>query len=369
MALDIPGGSCCHMDREPRDITSAPAFLCIWIAHGVLTGSECAIVVDRFTDSREHTMGHPFFSRPRLQLIITITLLLFLLVGCGLSGKGKEPHNLQLYDYRDTKRLVRLLADAALVLAAEGEEGFAQFRQDRARWTYEDAYLYAYDVTGRCVFHGGMPELEGKELMDVEDTEGRKSLRMAFAAVNDRDNPHGWVHYWWNIPNRLYPVWKSSCHSLVTFPNGKTVLLGAGMANLPQERAFVKIIVDGAARQLAEEGAAALDDIRDPLSKYDLPGASIFVVSEKGDTLIAPAFRFGASRNILDYEDDAGHTPLREAILRLQEATETWVVILARNPQSMSLTKKGLYVRKIAMDGERIYVGATADLPKPSWMK
>ncbi|MDY6837424.1 MAG: cache domain-containing protein [Thermodesulfobacteriota bacterium] len=325
--------------------------------------------MDRVTDPPEHAMERSFFSLARPQLIITITLLLFLLVGCRLSGQGKEPDNLQLYDYRDTKRLVRLLADAALVLAEEGKEGFAQFRRDRERWTYEDAYLYAYDVTGRCVFHGGMPELEGKELMDVEDAQGRKSLRMAFAAVQDPDNPHGWVHYWWNIPNRLYPVWKSSCHRLVTFPDGKTLLLGAGMANLAQERAFVKIIVDGAARQLAEEGAGALDDIKDPLSKYNLPGASIFVVSERGDTLMAPAFRFSASRNILDYEDDAGHTPLREAIVRLQGATETWVVILARNPQSMSLTKKGLYVRKIAMDGERIYVGATADLPKPSWMK
>jgi hypothetical protein len=325
--------------------------------------------MERFTDSPEHAMGHSFLSLPRPQLMITTALLLCLLVSCRMSNQGKQPDNLHLYDYRDTKRLVRLLSNAAALLAVQGEKGFDHFRRDRERWTYQDAYLYAYDVTGRCVFHGGMPELEGKELMDVEDAEGRKSLRMAFAAVNDPDNPHGWVHYWWNIPNRLYPVWKSSCHRLVTLPEGKTILLGAGMANLPQEREFVKIIVDGAARQLTEQGASALDDIRDPLSKYDLPGASIFVVSERGDTLIAPAFRFSASRNILDYEDDAGHTPLREAILRLQGETETWVVILARNPQSMSLTKKGLYVRRIAMGGERIYVGATADLPKPSWMK
>ncbi|MDY6953436.1 MAG: hypothetical protein SWE60_18145, partial [Thermodesulfobacteriota bacterium] len=122
------------------------AFLCIWIAHGVLTGSECAIVMDCVTDLPEHAMERSFFSRPRLQLIITITLLLFLLVGCRLSGQGKEPDNLQLYDYRDTKRLVRLLSDAAALLAVEGEKGFDRFRQDRARWTYEDAYLYAYDV-------------------------------------------------------------------------------------------------------------------------------------------------------------------------------------------------------------------------------
>ena len=290
-------------------------------------------------------------------------------MSCGPSDQGKQSDNLRLYDYRDTKRLVRLLTDAAAVLADEGEEGFARFRREPDRWTFGDAYLYAYDMTGKCVFHGGMPELEGKQLMDVRDAEGRKSLLLAFDAVRDPDNPHGWVHYWWNLPNRLYPVWKSSCHTLVTLPDGKTVLLGCGMANLPQERQFVKTIVDGAARQLAAQGTAALKEISDPLSKYSLPGSSIFVISAKGDTLLAPAFRFKGSRNILDYQDDAGHAPLREAIQRLQAASATWVVILARNPQSMSLTKKGLYVRKVTRDNEILYVGATSDLPKPSWMK
>ena len=325
--------------------------------------------MDRLLTSPGKAMGRLFRVQCRPQLLITAVLLLCLLAGCRLFNQGSQADNLQLYDYRDTKRLVRLLGEAAALLAEQGESGFAEFRRHPERWTYQDAYLYAYDMGGRCVFHGGMPELEGKELMNVEDAEGRKSLRQAFAAVQDPDNPDGWVHYWWNLPYRLYPVRKSSCHRLVTLPNGNKILLGIGMADLPQERQFVKIIVDGAARQLAAQGAAALDDIKDPLSKYSLPGASIFVVSENGDTLIAPAFRFNVSRNILDYQDDAGHTPLREAISRLGRETATWVVVLARSPQSMSLTKKGLYVRKVVMDGKTVYVGATADLPKPSWMK
>lgn len=309
------------------------------------------------------------FTLPRVQLLVSISMLLCLLLGCRLTRSGQDPNNLYLYDYRDTKRLITILHNAAEILATEGEKGFARFRQEQEKWSYLDAYLYAYDKTGKCIFHGGMPELEGRQLMDVEDAQGRKSLRMAFAAVQDPDNPHGWVHYWWNIPNRLYPVWKSSCHTLVTLPDGNSILLGIGMANLPQERQFVKTIVDGAARRLAEQGSIALDEIRDPLSKYNLQGTSIFVIAENGDTLIAPAFRLSGSRNILDYEDDAGHKPLREAIGHLQKEDRTWVVILAHNSQSMSLSKKGLYVRKVAMAGDTLYVGATADLPKPSWMK
>lgn len=314
-------------------------------------------------------MANPAAAHPAPRAFI-LALLLLWLGGCRGSGEAGNQANQQLYDYRDTRNVVALLQQAGTRLAAEGDAAFSRFRHEPREWTYRDAYLYAYDLEGRCLFHGGMPELEGQNLLEVEDAEGHKSLQLALAAARDPDNPHGWVHYWWNIPNRLYPVWKSSCHTLVSLPDGRTILLGIGLANLPREREFVKIIVDGAARRLAGAGLAALPELRDPLSKYNLPGASLFVVAADGDTLIAPAFRFGGARNILDYQDDAGHTPLREAILRLQgESDSTWVVILARDPQSMSPAKKGLYVRRVALPGQSLYVGATADLPKPSWMK
>ena len=304
--------------------------------------------------------------------------LLFLLLYAGaylalFSACDSAPNNTQhlheLYDYRDTRKIVCILLDAEKQLSEKGPSAFNSFHKNKNRWYYKDAYLYVYATNGTCLFHGGIPELEGQQLHDIVDAEGRELLSMVHAAALDPENPHGWVHYYWNIPNRLYPVWKSSCHRVVTLPDGEQVLLGIGLAKLPQERDFVKFAVDSAVRLLKKKGSAALEALQDPLSMYNLPGSPIFIVTEKGDTIIAPTFRTGYSRNILDYEDDAGHTPLKDAIDRLQDTDHTWVVLLVHNPLSMNLQKMGLYMRKAKMGEQVVYVGAPSELPKPSWMK
>jgi len=141
------------------------------------------------------------------------------------------------------------------------------------------------------------------------------------------------------------------------------------MANLPSERVFIKVMVDGAARILTERGKAGLKKLRDPLSCYNLPGSTtLFVVTGEGETLIAPAFQMNQPVNIIDYQDAAGHTPLREAFKRLKNSDYTWVILLAHSPDSMNMQKKGMYIRKLQMDGQTVYVATTTDLPKPSWM-
>lgn len=291
-----------------------------------------------------------------------------LCAGCGkVTPEERDLH--ERYDYRDTRRIVRILLEAEAQLKEEGAAAFESFETDRKRWYYKDAYLYAYTTNGTCIFHGGIPELVGQALPDVVDAEGRELLTMASAAAADPDNVHGWIHYWWNIPNRLYPAWKSSCNRIVTLPDGTQVLLGIGMVELPREREFVKSAVEGAADLLESEGRAALTTLKNPLSRYNLLGSPLFIVTEKGDTVIAPTFRTGYTRNILEYEDDAGHTPLKQAITRLADADSTWVILLTRDPLSMNLHKMGLYMKKVNMGDETLYVGATAPLPKPSWMK
>ncbi len=204
-------------------------------------------------------------------LFLSVGTLAVHTFGCTDSHK-KQHADIGQYDYQDTRTLVRLLMSAKKLLQIKGAGAFEGFRQDK-RWRFKDAYFYAYTTTGKCVCHGGMPELEGQELINLQDAIGRKTLCMALQAARDPANPHGWVHYWWNLPNRLYPIWKSSCHTLVELPDKQVVLLGIGMANLPREKRFIKIIVDGASCLLAEKGSSALAELRNPQSRFNLPGA------------------------------------------------------------------------------------------------
>jgi hypothetical protein len=290
--------------------------------------------------------------------------LVFCAAGC---GSREDP--LSQYDYRLTRQLVRLMQNAADQLETQGTNAFTIFRDAPDDWTFSDAYLYVYSTNGTCLFHAGMPELEGQALLDVEDASGRRSLQMALQAAADTNDPHGWVHYWWNLPNRLYPIWKSSCHQLVTLPDGQNVLLGAGLANLPRERDFVRNNVDAAARLLAEQGTNALELIDHPLSRFRLPGSPIFVVAEDGTALLSPSFQISQHQNILHYQDDAGHRPLLDALTRLEHTNRLWTILLVRTTDSMNLRKKGLYIRETRIGTNKVYAAATADLPEPAWMQ
>jgi hypothetical protein len=303
---------------------------------------------------------------PFMRFFAMLFCLFFVLAGCENSGPSSD--DLASYDYRDTRRLVQLVRSAANLIEQQGPAAFGVFRQHPEKWTYKDAYIYVYDSSGVCLFHGGTPELEGRKLWHVQDIDGKFSLQLAFRMARNPANPHGWVHYSWNSPNRLYPEEKSSCNFLVTMPSGQEVLVGGGLPCLPVERSFVQFAVDEAVALLEREGLSALDTIRSPASEFRFLGTSVFVFAEDGTTLVDPALFLPYSRNIINYEDDTGHKPIRLLMERLQTENSAWVVLISRNYRSINMIKKGLYGRKCRVDGRTLYVAGISDLPKPAWM-
>jgi signal transduction histidine kinase len=295
-------------------------------------------------------------------------LLCLALLTAGCGNRAASSDETDRYDYRDTRHLVRLVRAAADRVAGKGAAAFDLFRGQPQQWTYKDAYIYVYDATGVCLFHGGTPELEGHQLWHVRDITGKSSLQLAFRMARNPANPHGWVHYAWNAPRRLYPEEKSSCHFLVTTPSGDQVLVGGGLPDLPVERGFVQFAVDEAVALLEREGLAALETIRSPASEFRFLDTAVFVFTADGATLVDPALSLPYSRNILDYEDDSGHKPLRQLIARLQTEQAAWVVLASHNPHSINMEKKGLYGRLCRVGERELYVAGISDLPKPAWM-
>ena len=97
------------------------------------------------------------------------------------------------------------------------------------------------------LFHAGMEDLEGKNLKDITDKNGKNITSSVFKALEDKNNPHAWIHYSWWEPGKFYPVPKSSCHFKVKTQDGEELFVGGGL-NYPQEETeFIRIIVDDAA--------------------------------------------------------------------------------------------------------------------------
>ena len=295
-----------------------------------------------------------------------ISPVFLLITAIFISGCSKyEDLDLTMYQYRDTKDLVKFVYDASLILK---KEGVAYFRNNRMLFNTPDYYLYIYDMKGINIFHAGMKDLEGKNLWDVTDKNGKLITQMVFNALEENNNPHAWVHYSWWEPGEFYPVPKSSCHFKVKTPAGEELVIGGGINYPHEEQEFVRIIVADAAQLIEDKGRAALADISSPVSKYNYRDVCVFAFSRDGEILISPVFNSTLSEiNILECTDEVGHKPFAKALIELESDDGVWEVFMAKNRYQRKPVKKCLYIRKTIMAGREIYVAAITDLPKPPY--
>ncbi len=289
------------------------------------------------------------------------------LLGCLLFGVGcgrpVAVPGVERYDFRDTRNLLRWVYEASQVLEKDGlatmEAQFAGGGDDAG------SYLYVYDMDGNCLFHGGMPELEMKNLSTVTDIDDKPILQLVHEALSDPKNPHGWIHYTWWRPGKFYPVPKSSCHFQVTLPDGREVFVGGGLDFPHEEREFVRIAVDSAVRLIEEKGEAAFDKIDDPASPYQYRDVRVFAFQPGVEMQISPVLgdtRLGM--DLADCEDEVGHKPFGRAMEQLENESLSWQIFTAKSRGSRHLKKKILYLRKTELNGAPLYVGAITDLPQ-----
>ena len=293
---------------------------------------------------------------------------LFVLLSIFISGceSRYEKLDLSVYQYRDTKDLVKFVYDASLIIKKDGLKSLDYFRNNRQLLNTPERYFYIYDMNGVNIYHAGMPHLEGKILRGLTDKNGKKAVQMVIAALADKNNPHAWVHYSWWEPGKFYPVPKSSCHFKVTTPEGKEVFVGGGLNYPHEEKEFIRIVVDDAAQLIKEKGASALSEIADPASQYNFRDVKVFAFTPEGKLLISPVMNDNLSEfKLMDCVDEMGHKPFVKALNELKNKDYVWEVFLAKNRYQRILVKKSLYLRKTYIAGQEIYAGAITDLPQP----
>lgn len=301
----------------------------------------------------------------RYLICILLIIQLLLVPSC---QHGQDGPDLSIYHFRDTRNLVTFVHEAALALEKNGLHGLEQFKRTRELNKKVPYYLYVYDYNGVNLFHGGMAYLEGKNLSEVADKSGKKIFHLLWDALADENNPHSWIHYLWWEPGKFYPVPKSSCHFEVTTPDGKKLIVGAGLDYPQEEKEFIRIAVDGAIQQLVEYGENGFGRISDPLSSFNYREVSVFAFQDDGKIIISPTLHSAQlGMNILDCEDEVGRKPFRQALNILNNEQRAWVVFMARSRYKRPLVKKCLYMRAVEINGKKVYVGAITNLPQPPW--
>ena len=291
------------------------------------------------------------------------------LAGCDTAALDRMATSLETsaYDYRDTRKLVNAVKKASLLVEGQGPDAFDTFRKRPDIWNEELYNLYVYTLDGTCLYHPERPDFIGRNLLDVTDSQGRKALRHVMAAVNDANNPHGWVHYVWQPHLGLHPVEKSSSNFKVTMPDGQAVVVGGGITKPLEEKTFAKVAVDSAVDLLQEQGAAGLAVIRDPRERFRFRQVKVFVLQLDGTALVDPSLDMESPRNLLEHIDISGNQPFRTMFDRLRDEKSCWVIILDHNRYRRVMGKKAIYARKGVLEGRDVVIGAITSLPKPVW--
>ncbi len=306
----------------------------------------------------------------RLKIIwLLIAFLIFPWVtGCTHNASKKGNIDTSMYSYNDTKNLVSFVHDAALIAQNKGKNCISYFQNHRKQYHNSSFYLYVYDMNGTNLFHAGMPEIEGQNLSNLTDKDGKPVTQLILNALSNETNPHSWVHYSWWEENTFYPVQKSSCHFLVKTPEGDSLFVGGGMNYPHEEKEFVRIIVDDAVELIQNNPEHCFSILEDPTTEYNFREVRIFVFNEQGEMIIDPAVNVTFPlANVIECVDAVGHTPFSSAITNLKDKDTTWEIFMTKSLYSRKLVKKCMYIRKTSLDGKTLYVGAITDLPQPSY--
>lgn len=127
---------------------------------------------------------------------------------------------------RGTAAEAKAMAEKALghLKAAGKEKAFADFTAKGSGWQNKDLYVFAIDMEGNTLGHGGNPALVGKNIGGLKDPTG-KAFVNEFAALA-KSKGTGWVDYQFLDPQTKKNMPKSSY--IIKFPDGAGYL-GVGI--------------------------------------------------------------------------------------------------------------------------------------------
>lgn len=305
------------------------------------------------------------FAKYYIMKIIFIFLVLLTISSCYQQHELPEYFD---YEYNQTLDLIKFVEKAADKLQKYGINSFENSEYDNIK-IRKDKFVFIYDLNGKCYFHPVLPELESKNIIDFQDINGKKVIKLITEIAANPSKPNGWVHYLWTESGELYPLWKSSYIKGVKAKDGKIYAIGAGIYNMALEKKFVKQLIDSATSLINHIGDSSLAYFRDKSNVFSLYDHYLYAIDFDGNTIIDPAFPKISGRNILNFRDFTGKFIIREMIQKLRTQDSSWMMYMWPKPKETFPSKKIAYIRKVKLLGKPALIGVDIFVAKPIWMK
>lgn len=132
-----------------------------------------------------------------------------------------------IYNMQMDKAFIEDVVDRGAELVKRfGRDAFSQIRNKTGPFVFMDTYVFVDDVDGFELVNPAQPNLEGKNILDLQDINGKLVAREYIDLA--MKNGKGWVDYYWYRPGDNTPAHKSTYVRKVEF-HGETFIVGAGL--------------------------------------------------------------------------------------------------------------------------------------------
>lgn len=287
-------------------------------------------------------------------------------LAAGPSGKSYIVGGGMYDDRMERSFVVDLVKDAAGLIEKDGEAAFRHFHDPAGRFIAKDAYIFVLDPSGIDLVNPAFPNLEGRNILDVKDAQGKRPIREMLEVA--RSSGAGWVDYMWPKPGENVPTRKSAyvtkvktgdrwllAGSGVYLPGAPKATRPAGRMTAPQ---LMRLVHEGK-DVLEKRGEAAFPQFREKGSKWFRDGAYFFVWDLDGTRLFHAADASLEGRNGGDAKDILGR-PYGRMFLEAAagSAGEGWAHYMYPEPGSLFPAWKSVFLKRAVLpSGRRVLIG------------
>ena len=251
--------------------------------------------------------------------------------------------------------VVDVVTNAVAELDQHGRDAFRAFYDPIGQFLVKDAYVFVIDSSGRELVNPAFRNLEGRDLLELRDSQGRPFVRAMLDTVRKRGS--GWVDYMWPKPGESVSTQKSTYVAKATV-DGQSLLVGCGvyLADAPiaapetptMSASELMQLVRDAATVLAARGADAFPEFRAKGSRWFTDETYVFVWDMDGRRIFHAADSAIEGQQARDEKDVLGRA---YGSMFLDAASspsgEGWVHYMYPQPGGIFPMWKSAFVKRV----------------------
>jgi signal transduction histidine kinase len=280
------------------------------------------------------------------------------------SGKNYIIGSGMYNDRMERAFVMDMVQDAVGEIEEKGKAAFPLFHDPTGPFLAKHAYIFVHDLNGIELVNPAFPTLEGRNMLDFKDTQGKLVVQEMLELIRTRGS--GWVDYMWPKPGESMSTRKSAYVSKAKMGN-QWVLVGSGvyLAEAPKAVPSGKTMTAPELMALVRDGAAVLEqrgeqayaEFRQRGSKWFHDDIYFFVWTMDGTRVFHAVDPRSEGQNDSGIQDARGRPIFRMSQEAARtEAGEGWVHYMYPEPGNIFPAWKSSFIKRVTFPSGKQYL-------------